>query len=66
MLSNQTINNDEKSKRIFMTNSEKAFERNQQLLNELNDLKEIVKKKSNKKNSTEFNDLKVNRLMFIR
>ena len=64
MLSNQAINNDEKSKRIFMTNSEKAFERNQQLLSELNELKEIVNKKGNKKFATEFNDLKVRRQMF--
>ena len=44
-----------------MTNSEKAFERNQQLLNELKDLKEIVNRKGNKNHAAEFNDLKVGR-----
>lgn len=54
------IIDDEELRNIFMTEKEKANLRNERLLNELNELKEMAKKKNtNKKVKAEFLNSKV-------
>ena len=60
------IINDEELRNIFMTPKEKATLRNEGLINELKQLKELSKKKNANKNvKTEFLNSKVTRLFHI-